>query len=249
MKKSIGILFFLILVPPVFAAGLKVKTVEGKAEWRPPGSLQTSEVEVGAVIQEGSRLKLEKDCKLSMYSEVGHEISFVGPAYFKLTLANKGKEDGTPKIDGKLFRGAMRCKVKKIDKEQVFEVKTPTAVAGVRGTEFDCAVADNGVSVVEVNEGFVSVSSGGESVVISEGQAAKMSGGITKGQATGVYDSAEKEGGVGDLNDEGEEVEVTSVTGIVDDTVRQASDSVAVETIIEEEERLYDIKLEIEDIR
>ena len=49
------------------------------------------------------------------------------------------------------------------------EVKTPAGIAGVRGTEFGVAVADDGQTNILTNEGTVAVEGAGETVTVKEG--------------------------------------------------------------------------------
>jgi hypothetical protein len=53
--------------------------------------------------------------------------------------------------------GKMLCKPKKLIKSETFFVKTPTAVAGVRGTQFTVEADTNGTSRIKVFEGGVRV--------------------------------------------------------------------------------------------
>lgn len=56
-----------------------------------------------------------------------------------------------------LNAGKMLCKPKKLLKSDTFMVKTPTAVAGVRGTQFTVETDTNGTSRIKVFEGQVRV--------------------------------------------------------------------------------------------
>ena len=59
----------------------------------------------------------------------------IGPdTRFNLT---KTDGDGKSKTKVDLYSGSVKCKVAKLDNGQSFTVKTPSAVAGVRGTEFE----------------------------------------------------------------------------------------------------------------
>ncbi len=80
-------------------------------------------------------------------------------------------ETGTFNTYVKSFGGFLRAKVSKLGKGSSFQVETPTAVAGVRGTEFSMdfdPVA--GVSKVSVEEGKVAVAAEGKEVVVAQGQ-------------------------------------------------------------------------------
>lgn len=60
--------------------------------------------------------------------------------------------------------------IRQLDYLVDFEVQTPSAVAGVRGTIFSVMVAADGSTVVSVHQGKVSVSAGGESKVANRRQ-------------------------------------------------------------------------------
>ena len=66
------------------------------------------------------------------------------------------KQDGS-KVDVALQSGNLLCKVSKLGKGDEFQVKTSTALAGVRGTEFVVREEIGKATVVAVNEGKVSV--------------------------------------------------------------------------------------------
>ena len=70
----------------------------------------------------------------------------------------------------RLALGTMTAKVAKLGRRQSFRVRTPNAVAAVRGTEFvveqDEADGDSRVAVVDEGEVEVSASSGGEAVLV-----------------------------------------------------------------------------------
>jgi hypothetical protein len=73
----------------------------------------------------------------------------------------------------KLSLGEVLVKfINNVNSKQQFEVETPSAVAGVRGTLFKVAVNENQETTVAVDEGEVAVSSGGEEVLINKGQGA-----------------------------------------------------------------------------
>lgn len=59
-----------------------------------------------------------------------------------------------------LILGHIEMKIKKLFAPEI--VVTPTMIAGVRGTEFSVSVAEDGSSIVSVDQGKVSVSSGDE---------------------------------------------------------------------------------------
>lgn len=81
---------------------------------------------------------------------------------------------GTKRVDSKkssvvLFFGRLWSKVTKAStNEASYEVNTPNAVAGVRGTEFETAVGDDGTVRVRVDEGKVAVEDDDDEIFVSE---------------------------------------------------------------------------------
>lgn len=76
-----------------------------------------------------------------------------------------------------LFFGRVWSSISKaVGAEENYEVTTPTAVAGVRGTEFETAVAPDGSVRVRVDEGRVEVADGNESRDVRRGQ--RVDGGV-----------------------------------------------------------------------
>jgi hypothetical protein len=75
-----------------------------------------------------------------------------------------------------LFFGRIWNKVRsKVVQMRGYEVQTPTAVLGVRGTEFEAASYEDGTTLVRVASGGVSVDSEKESSTLSEKQGAQVS--------------------------------------------------------------------------
>lgn len=69
-----------------------------------------------------------------------------------------------------LGTGSIACKVKKLSTESSFEIYTPTAVAGVRGTDFAVAAGIDGSAQVSVSEGMVNVGKDNADVNVAPGQ-------------------------------------------------------------------------------
>ena len=75
-----------------------------------------------------------------------------------------------------LFFGKLWNKVsKKALRKKVFEVQTPTAVCGVRGTEFETASYDDGTMLVRVNSGNVEVDNETTREVLASNQGTQVS--------------------------------------------------------------------------
>lgn len=74
-----------------------------------------------------------------------------------------------------LFFGKIWNKVsRKALRRKVFEVQTPTAVCGVRGTDFETASYDDGTMIVKVNTGTVEVDNDVSRKTLSQNQGTKV---------------------------------------------------------------------------
>jgi len=90
--------------------------------------------------------------------------------------AYEGKSDGKEKASYALVKGGLRTITGAIGKvnKQNYEIRTPTATIGIRGTSLGAESDENGTTV-SVYNGLVSVSSQGGSVTLSRGQSAHVS--------------------------------------------------------------------------
>ena len=75
----------------------------------------------------------------------------------KVILSTLMRQTGLENTTMELDSGKMLCKPKKLLKSETFLVKTPTAVAGVRGTQFIVEADTNGTSRIKVFDGKVKV--------------------------------------------------------------------------------------------
>lgn len=197
-----------------------------------------------------------RDGTLSLKMSDGSIVDLGPQSHFKV----KSYEVGA-KVDRNvvLFKGDSRFNVKplKQTKEKVFHVRTPTAVVGVRGTDFNVGVEPDEATTVTVFEGTVACFSvfgetqSAVSTVLTEGYQSKVAKGknpspakkVTQGEmksikgATGTADKA-------DQKDEGEtdgqapvEPETTPFTPELDspvEAIREDTLERIQETVIEE---------------
>ncbi len=107
----------------------------------------------------------------------------------------------------RLGKGVFRFISGKLDKKGV-KVLTPTAVIGIRGTDFSVSVAEDGSTSVSVAEGQVEIASvdGGDGASVSVGQIGSVSQGST-GVSVSVGASVSQDAGLssdaGDSGDNG----------------------------------------------
>lgn len=176
--KIVNILLICMSMPLLLGAQtFKVVESEGSVKYRSPKSFKAVDVAANQELEAGGRIKIQENGRLVLVTPKKDRIELNGDTYMRLEELTQTKAgDDIVKIE--LFKGVNRNKVHKLKGEEVFLVRTPTAVVGVRGTEFQCAVQDNGVTEVNVLEGLVAVqdvdSQFGE-VNVSVGKSAKIS--------------------------------------------------------------------------
>lgn len=176
--KTVSTLLICISMPVIlWAQSFKVVETAGSVKYRAPKSFKTEAVAVNQELLAGGRIKIQNNGRLVLTTPKQDRIELSGDTYMRLEELSKTNA-GNDVVKIELFKGINLNKVHKLKGDEVFTVRTPTAVVGVRGTEFQCAVEDNGVTEVNVLEGLVAVqdvdAQFGE-VNVSVGKSAKIS--------------------------------------------------------------------------
>lgn len=111
---------------------------------------KTTSADIGQSLYRGDSIKTGKDSKA--------EISFSDGTIIRLGEKSNFYIDRADSIRSfKLLVGKFWAKVAKLTGKQKFQVESPTAVAGVRGTIFKVEVSDDSTSRIAVEEGQVEV--------------------------------------------------------------------------------------------
>ena len=116
----------------------------------------------GDVVDQGAQIKCSAGAEVYVAWGSGHVLKVSPQSTVTLSQLEKSAAGETSKIS--LEKGKVFANAKKLQTGSTFEIKTPTAVAGVRGTGFECS--DTSVAVLE---GTVEVSSDGQSVEVDAG--------------------------------------------------------------------------------
>lgn len=88
-----------------------------------------------------------------------------------------------------VLMGGMKLKVNKLTGKDEFKVQTPTAVAAVRGTDFEVALASDGSTMVAVSEGKVNVAGDSGSADVKRGESGSVVLGEEKSVKSGKADT------------------------------------------------------------
>lgn len=165
-KAAFVFLFLLAFISPALAGAVgKFTAIEGRVDILKPGEKRAAPAALGATVSEGDIVRTK--------SGSFAEITFTDDTVLKLTQSTRVgiREyllDGGKRKNGalQLFRGKVRATVSKglgrvipviYSGPSTFRIETPTAVAGVKGTDF-FVFHDMGTTGVFVLEGAVDTS-------------------------------------------------------------------------------------------
>jgi hypothetical protein len=113
-------------------------------------------LQVGDGVGEGAVLRVPAGCQLTLSMPDGSRVHLPSGASVKIERLRIPNVSGLPQVRFKLLQGRMGVDVlKKRPSGSNFEVQTPQAIAGVRGTQFRVGFDDTQISRFEVIEGEV----------------------------------------------------------------------------------------------
>ena len=144
-------------------AGIVTK-INGELTIMPAGTQTWRKARVGQFLSEGDRLKTGRESTAGIAFVNGIELTINKDTVFDV----QGMEGVSTGHAVYMDAGEIYSKV--IVRGVTFEMRTPTAVAAVRGTEFNTRMAPNGVMLVEVYKGNVYVHNDHGSVQVGESQ-------------------------------------------------------------------------------
>ncbi|MES2069184.1 MAG: FecR domain-containing protein [Pseudomonadota bacterium] len=149
-----------ILVPlellPEEMSVARVAALAGQSTVRNADGTEST-LQIGATLTEGSQVSTGKNGFLSLVLPDNSRISLPSNSQVRLSKLRQAKYTGSPRTELSLMQGRVESTVTPLEASKGrFEVRTPLAVAGVRGTHFRVGINDNGISN-EVLSGKVAV--------------------------------------------------------------------------------------------
>lgn len=143
----------------------QVLKVSGDVTGRPPKSEAYGRLVSGDKVPYGSRIRTGADGAAALRFADGTQVELRSKTEVLVRPRPKKQASGVS-----LFFGRVWSKVvKSVGGETTFEVESANAVAGVRGTEFEVGVADDGSTRVIVSEGEVAVGGDDQDKVVPIG--------------------------------------------------------------------------------
>jgi hypothetical protein len=174
IKRAIYVMFLILVVAFIINAdataeqtGLTISNTKGKVEIRIKNTSTLKKAIVGVNVSEGDLIITENLSFAIIKSSSGDIVTIMQNSAVTIVKAmfTKNKVSQQYKLDS----GIMYSKVNKLTKQSTFEVRTPTAVSGVRGTTFSVE-SQKGVSTFRCLEGNLEVTQGKEKYVLSDQQ-------------------------------------------------------------------------------
>jgi len=160
---SVSVSLFLLLGLEVFSDAAKITDTWGKVEVKRQGAGEWQRVEGSGTLKAGDSIKTNWRGKLRMYMEDGSRVDMGSSS--SVTLDADGAATTTTL---KLGMGWLKAWVKKAQRK--FEVRTPSAVCAVRGTEFEVET-DGRKTSVDLVTGLLAVSdNAGNESLLNAGQ-------------------------------------------------------------------------------
>jgi hypothetical protein len=184
-KRTICVLTITLalLCAGVMAQAAAVKAtlaeVKGNVFVQPAGGAFAPAKE-GMAVSEGATLKTGPDGSAILKWGDGNTMKITPLTLDKIDALKKDDKTGASQSNFLLTQGRVINRVGKIGKGSDFTVKTPAAVAGVRGTAFDMGInPETNQTTVAVAEGDVTLTAGGVDVALAAG----FESSVTPGEA------------------------------------------------------------------
>ena len=159
------------IAKPAFAAkkikGLaKISSIQGEVQVEKSGKWQTAKE--GGLLQQGDKIKTGAKSSCILKWSQGNVLKLKAFTTITIDKLEKNPAAGAENSSINMSSGKVMGKAKKLKgAESSYEIRTPTAIAGVRGTKLGVGVDADETTSVECLEGIVSVrgTAGGEVVL------------------------------------------------------------------------------------
>jgi len=186
----------MLVLTPAQAATTRGTIVEarGGVYAQAPGGTESAAAK-GATLDPGTRVRTSADGSATISFDDGSKLRLEPSSQVLLSAyPRKSARKNSVLLSARknsvlLFFGRVWSKVtRSVSGDTSYEVNTPNAVCGVRGTEFETAVADDGSVRVRVSEGKVSVADDGDEALVEEGDEVEA----TDEEVGDAYDAEEQ---------------------------------------------------------
>ncbi|MDD5680323.1 MAG: FecR family protein [Candidatus Omnitrophica bacterium] len=139
-----GCAVFLFFCVPLLAGEdtATLKAMIGTVEYFSKGATGWQAATEGLKLSSGDKIKTGGDGMVSIDFANGGRIFLKPDTEFEITSLNRSDDKGSIDYKLQLNMGRLRAAVEKLDPNSSFEIKTPTAVAAIRGTTYYLTVRE-----------------------------------------------------------------------------------------------------------
>lgn len=171
VSLGLGIFFFQTRSPETVPSRALVMSVRGQVSVQRAGASVT--VHTGDILVEADRIETGPDSILDL-AVSGHAIRIMGQSTASVAELRRSPDGSAKSVRMSLEKGGILSSAGKLAAKDRFEVQTPTAIAGVRGTRFLVQISEGGTRV-RLFQGSVMVQSEkGQERVLESGQAVQV---------------------------------------------------------------------------
>jgi hypothetical protein len=207
-------LLFMLGISPAFMEAAELRSTLGTVEIQKAGSGVWTQGRPRTEVQDGDIVRTGVGSQAELKMEQGHNMTLREKSTLKVD-AQRGQE-----ARFSLLLGRVRSFVAKLQPQSKFEIKTPVAVASVRGTVFELEVLENQTSRLSVLEGVVNYRDlagigaevqvlQGQSVVVEPGAAPRPAEPLPQELREGLVPASEQEPALASLK-----MEIQRETGL-----------------------------------
>ncbi|MBP7654110.1 FecR domain-containing protein [Candidatus Dependentiae bacterium] len=168
------IFFGMILVaePQIFAA-VKIFELDGEVKFQKSGTNQWKDAKINMELENSDKIKTLFSSSAIIKLPDGSNITIA-----ENTVLNLDSVINKQNINVKVVFGGLKADVfkKKLTDKSEFKITTPTAVAGVRGTEFEVTEGSDGSKFL-VLEGSVEIEANGKKVLLNKMEKVQVTSG------------------------------------------------------------------------
>ncbi len=171
MKVNVKLVMLLIVVMSLTTTcigkdlPINIISVTGKVEIQEAGTDVWIKAEKNAILKTGDIIKTGDDGEAILAFSEGNSLK-VSP-FSLITISKAVVENNLETSEFNLEKGRLLAKAKKMKPGESFNVKTPSAVAGVRGTDFLSQVGEDKKAMFAVLSGELSVFAEGIEVAVT----------------------------------------------------------------------------------
>lgn len=170
VSLGLGVFFFQNRAPQTVPSRALVMSVRGQVNVERAGTAVA--VHTGDILVEADRIETGADSVLDL-AVSGHAIRIMGQSSASIAELRRNPDGSAKSVRMRLDKGGLLSVAGRLSGPDKFEVQTPTAIAGVRGTRFLVQTDEQGTRV-RLFQGSVMVQANGQERILESGSAVRV---------------------------------------------------------------------------